>query len=132
MRAYEIASAMCELLCDLHNVKRKEEEKEEQYRKHLNEAIFRCGIREETLHADVLSSIINMVVAHHRESINHRDLNFESLCYFTKSKDEAYCARPGRITTKINNQQYESCLTKTQGVVVGIHRYQNVPSTPNR
>lgn len=43
LRTYATASAMCEGLEDLRNVKQKPDENEDQYRKRLNEAIFRCG-----------------------------------------------------------------------------------------
>lgn len=72
---------MWNVLEDLHKVRQKADEKECQYNKRLNEAIFRRGnVHSEdenvTLYVDGLSPKINMVVAHHCETVHRRDLIF--------------------------------------------------------
>jgi len=98
LRTYATPTAMREALEHLRNIRQGEMEAEEEYRKRLNQAIYRCGnVHEEdekmTYYIDGLSDTIRMVVARYRESIPRRELTFESLCHFARSEDDAHRAR---------------------------------------
>lgn len=101
---------------NLFNNKHKLNEKEDDYRKHLKEAIFIYGIihcKEQTisLYLYWLSPNINIVVVHHRDNIHCRDLTFDSLFRFYKSQDEGNSARLNHITSNAVNQQHGRSLT---------------------
>lgn len=128
MRMYATASAISEVLEDFRKVKQKKKEKEENYRKRLNETLLRCGnIHSEdgniTIYIDELSQTINVVVDQHRQSVHRRDLTFERLCHFTKSKDKTNRARPCHINCNINNRQCGRNLTQTHVVLSNTIQY---------
>lgn len=94
------------------------DEKEDEYRKRFKKAILRCGNvqREEekiTMYVDGLSTTTNTVAAQHRDNIHRCDLNFECLCSFNKSQEEAYLARLQQITFNFTNQERGRSLFKT-------------------
>ena len=102
LRTYATAAAMREALESLRNIRQTSTEAEEDYRKRLNDAIFRCGnIHEEdekmTYYVDGLNNTIRMVVAQYRENVPRRDLTFEGLCHFARSEDDAHRARMEQI-----------------------------------
>lgn len=110
LHTHVAASAMRDVPEELRNVKQKADEKEDQYRKWLNEAILRCGnvhseAEKVNLYVDGLSPKIDMVVAHHRETVHHCDWTFESLCHFNKYQDDSYCARLPYVTTSVISHQ---------------------------
>lgn len=84
------ASDMRKVLEDLRNI---ELHKEDQYRKSLYEARFRCFSVESdddkiALYVDLLSPTIKMFVAQHYESVNLRDLRSECFSHFVKTLEE--------------------------------------------
>lgn len=95
---YATAEAMSEVLKDLRNIHQGETKVEEEYRKRLNEEVFRCvNVHSQdekfTLSIIRLSDTIRTVVARYRECIHLPQLIFESLTNFSKLEDEAYRAR---------------------------------------
>lgn len=99
---------MRKLLEYLLKFNQKADEKEDKYRKRLNEDTLRCGnVQSEndniTLYVDGLSPKINMVVTHHRQSVHRRYLTskvYETLL----SCKKAYCVRLCHITSNFTNQ----------------------------
>lgn len=86
------ALAIRKVLEDLRNITWGESEVEEDYRKIVNLAAFRCGNvenedRKIDLYVDGLSNTIRTVVARYRESVHRCELASKSLAHFVKSED---------------------------------------------
>lgn len=64
-----------------------------------------------TLYVDGLSTKLNMVVAHHCETVHCRDLTLESLCHFAKSQYKAYRASLLHIKNSFTSHQQGRILT---------------------
>ena len=102
LRTYATAATMREALENLRQTQQNPDELEQEYRKRLSNAIFRCGnVHSEDekmmLYVDGLSDTIRMPVARFRESIPRKELTFEDLCQFANAEDTTNRARMAQL-----------------------------------